>query len=247
MDLRLKNLAPGALLVALLPYSAALPQPDPNGVQGTPVLTAPDDSAPPIATLAPDDAAAPIAESQSAGGVKWYLVKTPNGTVGWIKRSDSAQGKKLDEFFRSRPPEPSVSAQIPLVSSTSAPSGSIIVAVSWLGRSAIVPAVLNRTQRGNLMLDTGATNTVISERLASLLSLRPTRRGLIQTVGGVIPVSVARLESLRVGQAEVTSLPVIVHDFSRDPRVEGLLGMDFLSRYHIGLDAQKRLLVLSPR
>lgn len=245
--MRLKSLARGALLVALLPCPAALPQPDPNSAEGIPVFGAPDKSAPPIAVLAPGDAVTPVAESQSSGGVKWYLVKIPNGLVGWIKRSDSTHAKRLDDFFKSLPPEPSASPQLPLVSSTSAPRGSIIVAVSWLGRSAIVPVVLNQTQRGNLMLDTGATNTVISQRLATLLALRPTQRGLIQTVGGVVPVSVAQLGSLRVGDAEATDLPVIIHDFSRDPRVEGLLGMDFLGRYHIGLDAQRRVLVLSHR
>ena len=66
-------------------------------------------------------------------------------------------------------------------------------------------------------------------------------------MGGVIPVAIARLRSLRVGEAEVTDIPVVVHDFSRDHRVEGLLGMDFLGRYRIGLDVQKQVLVLSPK
>ena len=60
-------------------------------------------------------------------------------------------------------------------------------------------------------------------------------------------------ESLRslpvaVGPARlVTDLQVMVHDFSRDPRVEGLLGMDFLGRYRFGLDAERQVLVLTPR
>ena len=189
----------------------------------------------------------PVAESQGAGGVKWYLIKTKGGVVGWIKQSDNDQSRKLHSFFKSLPGEPSMSVQIPLTSSASAPRGAIIVPVLLLGPSAIVPVTLNQTQRGNLMLDTGATNTVISQRLAALLSLRPVRRGVVQTVGGVISVGVAQLGSLRVGEAEVTDLPVIVHDFSRDPRIEGLLGMDFLGRYRIGLDAQKQVLVLFPR
>ena len=97
------------------------------------------------------------------------------------------------------------------------------------------------------MLDTGATHTVISQRLAGSLSLRPVGRSLVQTVGGVIPVTVSMLRSLKAGNAEVTDLQVIVHDFSRDPRVEGLLGMDFLGRYRFGLDAERQVLVLTPR
>lgn len=245
--LRHNSLTRAALFLMLLPFGTAFSQSDSGKPGGVPIYGAPDERTSPIAELGATDPVAPVAESQGAGGVKWYLIKTKSGVVGWIKQSASEHSKKLDHFFRSRPPEPSVSEPIPLVSSSSAPRGSITVGVSWLGRSAIVPVVLNQTQRGNLMLDTGATNTVISHKLAALLSLRPTRSGSVQTVGGVISVSVAHLKSLRVGDAEVTDLPVVVHDFSRDPRVEGLLGMDFLGRYQIGLDTQKHLLVLSPR
>ena len=219
----------------------------PSKPEGIDVYAAPDDAAPPIAFLSAGETTTPVAESQGSGGVKWYLIKTKSGVVGWIKQSDHEQAKKLDSFFKSLPAEPSASAQIPMTSSTSAPRGAIIVPVSLAGRSAIVAVTLNQAVRGNLMLDTGATVTVISHRLAGLLSLRPTGRGAAQTVGGVIAVATARLRSLKVAEAEVTDLPVIVHDFTLDPRFDGLLGMDFLGRYHVGLDAQKQVLVLTPR
>lgn len=244
--MRHNSLTGTALLLALLPFQSAFPQSDRREAADIPIYSSTDESLPPIAALGAADYAAPVAESHGAGGVKWYLIKTKNGIVGWIKQSHGVQAKKLNDFFRSRPPEPLASEQVPFVSS-SVPRGAITVGVSWLGPSAIVPVILNQTQRGNLMLDTGATSTVISHRLAALLSLRPTRSGLAQTVGGLIAVSVAQLKSLRVGDAEVTDLPVIVHDFSQDPRVDGLLGMDFLGRYQIGIDTQKQVLVLSPR
>ena len=245
--MRAKHLGAAALLFAALPCPAAFSQSDPGKAEAIPVYGSPDETTAPIAVLSASEAGTPVAESHGTGGVKWYLIRTKSGVVGWIKRSDNAQSKKLDDFFKSLPPEPSIVAQIPLTSSASAPRGSMMVPVSLLGRSAIVPVILNQSQRGNLMLDTGATSTVISQRLAALLSLRPVQRGFVQTVGGIISVSVAQLGSIRVGDAEVTDIPVIVHDFSRDPRIEGLLGMDFLGRYHVGLDAQKQVLVLSPR
>ena len=107
--------------------------------------------------------------------------------------------------------------------------------------------MLNRTVSANLILDTGATSTVISRRLASLLSIHPTGTAMGQTVGGTITAPIARLASMKVGAAEIAELSVIVHDFSRDPRIDGLLGMDFLGQYHVGLDSQKQVLVLSPR
>jgi len=96
------------------------------------------------------------------------------------------------------------------------------------------------------MLDTGATNSVLSRRLAGLLSLRPLGTRTFQTVGGPISIGVSRLQSLKVSAAEVDDLTVAIHDFSADPRFEGLLGMDFLGQY-VALDAQRQALILSPR
>lgn len=111
----------------------------------------------------------------------------------------------------------------------------------------IVTALMNQRINGNLIIDTGATNTVISNRLANLLTLQSVGRAFVHTVGGPVQVAVARLGSLKVGAAEINNLPVLVHDFSQDPSIEGLLGMDFLGRYQIGFDSKRQLLILSPR
>jgi hypothetical protein len=198
-----------------------------------------DETAQVVETLSPGEKVTPMAETQGIGGVKWYLVKTPSGISGWIRQSDDEHSKKVDNFFKALPPE--------TASSATAPQGAIIVPVRSTGRATVVAATLNRSLNGNLMLDTGATTTVISRRLASLLSLRPVGNAAVQTVGGIIAVAVARLQSLKVAEAEVNDLTVVVHDFSRDPRVEGLLGMDFLGRYRIGLDVHRQVLVLMPR
>jgi aspartyl protease len=212
------------------------------------IYSAPDETSVRLGTLAPGETATPLAETQPPGGAKWFLIKSKTAVTGWIKQSENDQAKKIDNFFKSRPAE-NVGAPvaIPNLSSAAAPRGTIFVPVLTAGPSAIVTVTLNQTITGNLMLDTGATHTVISQRLAGILSLRPVGRSAIQTVGGVIAVTISRLRSLKLGEAEVSDLPVVVHDFSRDPRIDGLLGMDFLSRYRFGLDAQRQVLVLSPR
>jgi hypothetical protein len=53
------------------------------------VYAAPDDNTPPIGVLLPSESATPVAESQGAGGIKWYLIKIKSGAVGWIKQSES--------------------------------------------------------------------------------------------------------------------------------------------------------------
>lgn len=197
--------------------------------------------------MAAGDQARPLAETQGSSGIKWYLVKTASGVVGWIKQTDNAQAKKVESFFKSLPRETFATGVVPSISAAGAPHGTILVPVRSSAGSTVVSVTLNGAVSGNLMLDTGATNTIVSRRLASLLALRPIGTDVVHTVGGAITVTFARLQSLRLGEAEVTNLPVIIHDFSPNPRFEGLLGMDVLGRYKIGLDIQKQLLVLSPR
>lgn len=251
--MRLTKIAAAVLLLSPLPYPVVFSQSHPSTdstpkTDGIQVYAAPDESTLPIAVLSAGETTTPVAESQGSAGLKWYLIKTKSGVVGWIKQSESEQSRKLDSFFKSLPTEPSISAQIPLTSSTSAPRGAVIVPVVLLaGRAAIVPVIFNQSLRGNLMLDTGATNTVLSRRIAGLLSLRPLGTRTFQTVGGPISIGLSRLQSLKVGEAEVNDLTVAIHDFSPDPRFEGLLGMDFLGRYLVALDAQRQVLVLSPR
>ena len=67
------------------------------------------------------------------------------------------------------------------------------------------------------------------------------------TVGGIITVPLARLGSLKVGDAEIHDLVVSIHDFSTDPRIEGLLGLDYLKHFNVSLDARRKLLILGPR
>ena len=240
----------GLAVLSLTGALASGQDPDEAARQSTliQVYSSTDDGALPIDTMAAGENAAPIAETQSAGGVKWYLVKTRNEIVGWIKRNESDQAKKVENFFRSLPQEAAATAvTIPSISLRTAPHGAVVVPVLSSGRSMIVSVTLNRAHKANLVLDTGATNTVISRRLAHSMALRPVSNAVIQTVGGRIGVAVTRLQSMRVGEAEITEFSVIVHDFSSDPRYEGLLGMDFLGRYKLGLDIQQRVLVLWPR
>lgn len=214
------------------------------------IYSAPDEASLRLGTLAPGEAASAIAETQVAGDARWFLIKSKTSVTGWIKQSENDQAKKIDSFFKSQPAEYiNIPAAIPTLSSAgaAAPHGTMLVPVLTAGPSAIVTVTLNQTITGNLMLDTGATHTVISQRLSGILSLRPLGKSAVQTVGGIIAVTISRLRSLKVGEAEVNDLSVVVHDFARDPRVDGLLGMDFLGRYRFELDAQRQALVLSPR
>ena len=215
----------------------------------TQLFSTPDESAQPIASVKKGEVLSPMAETVGAGNVRWYLVRTKSGAVGWIKRGDSDESKKLESFFESIPSEISVgrSVTLPKPPSGSLPSGTIVVPVVMTGSSVIVPVTLNGSVKTYLVLDTGATITMVSRRIASKLALRSTGQMTAMTVGGPVRRPVARLRSLKAGKAEVQNLLVSIHDFHPHPQVEGLLGLDFLGKFRMSLDSRKKVLVLSPR
>jgi len=199
--------------------------------------------------LLPGESATPVAESQGAGGIKWHLIKIRSGAVGWIKQSDSEQSKKVDNFFRALPREAGgVSVDVAKTSAANAPGGSLIVPVNLSDGSMIVPVTLNRTLTANLLLDTGASMTMISRRIATSLALYPTRSGLISGIGGRVVAQIVRLDSIKVGDTEVNGMSISIHDISVNPQFDGLLGMDFLvGRFQLSMDPAKSALILSPR
>ena len=202
-----------------------------------------------IGILKRGDEVSPLADTLVGEGARWYLVKAKNGVIGWINGSDTDASKRLEKFFKSLPAEPSLPLSSPIPSASTRDSGAntITVPVLMNGASVIVPVMFNGTLKANLAVDTGATITVISRRIASTLALSTLGMSKVGTVAGVITVPVVRLGSLKVGDAQVRDLVVSVHDFSTDPRVEGLLGLDFLKHFHFSLDARRSLLILGPR
>lgn len=202
-----------------------------------------------VAIVKPGDEISPLAETLAGEGTRWYLVKATNDRVGWIKQADTDQSKQLERFFKSLPAEPSLPLAdvVPSPRSGDSLPNKITIPVVVNGASVIVPVTFNSSVRGNLALDTGATITVISHRIANNLALRALGASKIGTVGGIITAPLARLRSLKVGDAEVHDLVVSIHDFSTDPRIEGLLGLDFLKHFHVSLDARRGVLTLGPR
>jgi predicted aspartyl protease len=214
----------------------------------TQIYATADETAPPVGTLHPGEKVKPIAESRGAGGAKWYLVRSQSGVVGWIMHNDGEQTKKIDNFFRNLPAEPNrISTNIPIGSASAAPRGAVTVPIIFSGRSAVVPVIFNRSVSANLVLDTGASMTMITDKLAANLRLPFTGVHYIAGIGGMVRAQVARVDSVKVGEAEVNNMPISIHDPFGNASFEGLLGMDFLGRFQIAVDPVKNLLILTPR
>jgi hypothetical protein len=223
----------------------------PSSLQASPeqvvvqVFTAPDESSLVIESLRDGQSLSPMAEMTAAGGLKWFMVKTSNGNIGWIKAGENNTAKTIDSHFRSLPNENSVIR--PTTPVESASKGATAIPVKVSGSKVIVSVNFNNSTAANLLLDTGASRTMISSRIAKILRLQSMGSGQGYGIGGVVTVSTARVDSVKLGETERQNLLVMIHDFSPDPSYEGLLGFDFLSHFHMSLDLQKSLLVLTPR
>ena len=107
-------------------------------------------------------------------------------------------------------------------------------------------AVVNGRETARLIVDTGATSTILSPSVAARLGLavRWDPPVLMNTVGGATQGGWADVDSLSVGGHEATRLRVIVYEIAEG--VDGLLGMDFLNLFRVEIHARRPSLTLSP-
>lgn len=115
---------------------------------------------------------------------------------------------------------------------------------------AVVAATLNGSTPATLIVDTGATYTVISYDVAGALRINVgenTPVTELQTANGVIRAPVVELESVDVGGMKVSRVKAAVHDFSTTTAVGGLLGLNFLKHFRVDIDTAKRTLHLQRR
>jgi aspartyl protease len=214
------------------------------------IFSAADETATLIETVGDGASLTPMAEMMGAGGVKWFMVKTPAGNVGWIKAGDNSAARQIDGHFRSLPKESTSigpTSNLPEAGARTSTQGKVTIPIEVRGRHIIVAVTFNDSVTANLVLDTGAGQTMISKRIANDLRLYSTGAGTRIGVGGAVSVPTATLDAIRVGDADVKNMHVSIHDLPLNAFEEGLLGMDFLGRFQMSLDIEKRVLILSPR
>jgi clan AA aspartic protease (TIGR02281 family) len=113
--------------------------------------------------------------------------------------------------------------------------------VPFVGGSAVrtLTVVVNGVA-GNLILDTGATFVSITSQFAfkAKVATEPGNQVIMKTVGGKALAEIGYANSVSVGKAEAKGVITAVHRDDSNPfgnRVDGLLGMSFLSRFNIKL------------
>jgi predicted aspartyl protease len=115
----------------------------------------------------------------------------------------------------------------------------------------IVEATLNQQKSVPLLLDTGASNTIIAPDLSEYAQVNQKEETIKQKVllvgGETIEMPFAKLPEIRVGEAVVKNLTVGIYKaFPERPFVKGILGADFLNNFTVTIDHSTHQLKLSP-
>lgn len=148
---------------------------------------------------------------------------------------------------------PQISSERPDTSflQESNPDRDITIPLKKIGGSFVVQVHLNKERTAQLIVDTGASMTVLSTNIAidlGLLGTTDTELLTVNTAGGSVQVNMNYLSSLHVGTAQAQHVAVAFHDLPDVPeQIEGLLGMSFLKNFLVTLDAEHSRLILRPK
>jgi clan AA aspartic protease (TIGR02281 family) len=118
------------------------------------------------------------------------------------------------------------------------------------GELMIIQATFNERAAANLVVDTGATYTVISQATAKELEidLEKSHPSLsFQTANGVIQAPLVSVPSIEIGGLRLKDFMVAVHDVFPDATISGLLGLNFLSQFRLAIDNQNGILLLEKK
>jgi len=134
-----------------------------------------------------------------------------------------------------------------IIVSLSAPEGEPPlgdISLTRRGNQYLVDVTVDGSASATLMLDTGASTTILSPGLVGRLGYQPDEReARFSTAGGLVTAPVIEIESLAVEDASTGPLTVGVISIA-EGQVDGLLGMDFLSRFDYALIRDQDQLVL---
>lgn len=92
--------------------------------------------------------------------------------------------------------------------------------------------------RANMIVDTGATTTVVASRTLRWLGYRlaDAPKAVVQTGGGPVEARRVILKSFEALGLRLTDFPVLASHFDPADSIDGAVGLDFLRRGKLVLD-----------
>jgi hypothetical protein len=116
------------------------------------------------------------------------------------------------------------------------------------GKPIMVTAKVNGGGQAHLMLDTGASVTVINPRVLAGMGIGSAQglRGSVKGATGSADVLFVPVQSIEVGKARSGPLRVAAHDVDLS-QGDGLLGRDFLDQFTVTIDSTAGIVTIAPR
>ena len=146
-------------------------------------------------------------------------------------------------YFPERPAAPAASA------SPEGGEGTRVTRIPFTpGKAIMVTAKINGEGTAQLMLDTGASVTVINPRVLAGMGIgsREALRGSVRGATGTADVLFVPVLSIEVGGARSGPLRIASHDVELG-QGDGLLGRDFLDQFTVNIDSTAGIVTLSPK
>ena len=97
-----------------------------------------------------------------------------------------------------------------------------------------------------LLLDTGATLTLINEGKVPTSLTTINDNLILKTAGGEVSAQLKMAQSFKVGNIELQNFKVTTSSFEQD-KADGLLGMNFFQKFKFKIDQDKKLLYLTEK
>ncbi|MEA2093266.1 MAG: TIGR02281 family clan AA aspartic protease, partial [Pseudomonadota bacterium] len=116
------------------------------------------------------------------------------------------------------------------------------------GHHFLVDARPNNARSIRLLIDTGASLTILTPDTLERLGIHYTNTGktnVFTTANGLVRAHVYTLDALSVGDWQVSRLEIGVLDLGDGSGIDGLLGMNFLQHFQFYIDQNDALLRLS--
>ena len=116
------------------------------------------------------------------------------------------------------------------------------------GQPIMVSAKINGEGSVQLMLDTGASVTVVNPRVLAGMGIgsREAVRGSVKGATGTADVLFVPVQSIEVGGARSGPLRIAAHDVDLG-QGDGLLGRDFLDQFTVNIDSTAGVVTISPK
>jgi len=149
--------------------------------------------------------------------------------------------------------DPSISARLDRVYAKldQAPAlelaGATPVALVRIHDQFLIDVIINNGQTARLLLDTGASISIISPSILNALGLdtqKGAKMGWFNTANGVVSAPIYTIQSLSVEENVVESIDVGVLSISSSGEIDGLLGMNFFKHFNFYIDQKNSVLFL---